>query len=69
MCASCGCKCTKEKAMKGCKCSCNTCKSARSGKKTTKGKTLSAGQKKIASAAGNPNKIEGADFKALRKGK
>ena len=33
MCASCGCKCTKAKAMKGCKCSCNTCKTARSGKK------------------------------------
>jgi hypothetical protein len=33
MCASCGCKCTKAKAMKGCKCSCNTCKAARSGKK------------------------------------
>lgn len=30
-------------------------------------KPLTSGQKKIARAAGNPNKIEGKDFKALRK--
>ena len=26
MCASCGCKCTKNKPVKGCKCKCPTCK-------------------------------------------
>lgn len=30
-------------------------------------KPLTSGQKKIARAAGNPNKIEGKDFKALRR--
>lgn len=30
-------------------------------------KRLSPGQKKIARQAGNPNKIEGKDFKALRR--
>lgn len=33
------------------------------------GRKLSAGQQKIASAAAPNNKITGADFKALRKGK
>ena len=32
-------------------------------------KKLSAGQKMIASKAGNPNKIEAADFKKLRRTK
>ncbi len=32
-------------------------------------KKMSAGQKMIASKAGNKNKIEAADFKKLRKGK
>lgn len=30
-------------------------------------KPLTSGQKRIARAAGNPNKIEGQDFKALRR--
>lgn len=34
-----------------------------------KKKTLTPKQKKIASKAGNPNKIDAADFKALKKKK
>lgn len=29
MCAKCGCKCTKTKPVKGCKCTCPTCKGAK----------------------------------------
>jgi hypothetical protein len=51
---------------KGCGCGCSTagCKGAckKSGKKS-----LSPKQKKIAAVAGDKNKIDGADFKALRK--
>ena len=36
-------------------------------KKAGRLKPLTSGQKKIARAAGNPNKIEGRDFKALRR--
>jgi|TARA_R100001509_G_scaffold7319_1_gene4238 hypothetical protein len=35
-------------------------------KKSTTAKRLSPGQKKIARQAGNPNKIDSADFKKLR---
>ena len=53
---------------KGCGCGCSTagCKGAckKSGKKS-----LSPKQKKIAGAADPKNKITGADFKALKKGK
>ena len=53
MCKSCGCGCSKP----NCKGACKT-----SGKKS-----LSTKQKKIAAVAGDKNKIDGADFKALRK--
>lgn len=35
-------------------------------KKPTAKKKMSAGQRKIAGQAGNPNKIEASDFKKLR---
>ena len=38
-------------------------------KKKPMAKALSPKQKKIAKVAGNPNKIEGKDFAALRKNK
>lgn len=37
-------------------------------KKDGKAKKLSSAQKKIASASGDPEKIEGSDFKALKQG-
>lgn len=33
MCAKCGCGCKAGKPVKGCKCTCATCKSAKKGKK------------------------------------
>ena len=45
---------------------CATCGCGMKGKKSGK-KSLSPKQKKIAAVAGNKNKIDGADFKALRK--
>jgi hypothetical protein len=53
MCAACG--CGKKKGEPG------------YGKGKPKGKSLSPKQKNIAAVAGDKNKIDGADFKALRK--
>lgn len=54
MCKSCGCGCSKPNCKGACK------KAA---------KKLSPKQKKIAAVAGDKTKIDGADFKALKKGK